>query len=94
VDGDGRAAEPRYFPAGEVTLGADLDSIGFGCDSEIGHATSRLPAFTLDSVPLRKADYLAFFDTRGAGSRAAFTPRPWTARSLRSRSVRAKPWRP
>ena len=79
VDGDGRAAEPRYFPAGEVTLGVDLDSIGFGWDNEIGHTAARLPAFTLDSLPVRNADYLAFLDARGAASRAALTPRAWTA---------------
>ena len=39
----------------------------------------RLPAFTLDSLPVRNVDYLAFLDARGAASRAALTPRAWTA---------------
>jgi formylglycine-generating enzyme required for sulfatase activity len=79
VDGEGRAAEPRRIAAGRVVLGADLDAIGFGWDNEIGHAAVHVPAFTLDSLPVRNADYLAFLDAQPASSRAALTPRAWTA---------------
>ena len=75
--GAGRAAEPRHLPTAEVTVGVDFDSVEFGWDNEFGRHVERVPAFTLDSLPVRNVDYLSFLRAQSASLRAALTPKAW-----------------
>jgi formylglycine-generating enzyme required for sulfatase activity len=75
--GEGRAAEPRHVAAGKVTMGVDLAAVEFGWDNEIGHAELDVPAFTIDSLPVRNRDWLDFLRGLDAGRREALTPRAW-----------------
>jgi formylglycine-generating enzyme required for sulfatase activity len=77
LEGPGRAAEPRRIDAGDVALGVDLDAVPFAWDAELGHARVRVPAFELDSLPVRNADWLAFLERASPGDRARLAPQAW-----------------
>jgi formylglycine-generating enzyme required for sulfatase activity len=77
--GEGREAELRHVAAGRVVLGTDLDSIEFGWDNEFGRAEIEIPAFTIDSLPVRNRDYLQFLEMAGQGVSDALGPRAWTS---------------
>lgn len=64
--GAGRAAEPRRIEAGEAVIGAAWDEIPFGWDNEFGKTIVDVPAFELDSLPVRNLDWLEYFQTSGA----------------------------
>ena len=72
--GPGRSAEPRRIPAGDVVMGVDLDDLDFAWDNEIGHLEVEVPAFVIDSLPVRNLDYRAFLDAHPGGAPA---PRSW-----------------
>lgn len=79
--GDGRAAEPRRIEAGPCVIGARFEDQEFGWDNEFGRLEVDVPAFTIDSLPVRNSDYLRFLDALGAPSeRAAMTPKSWISR--------------
>ncbi|WP_437710214.1 SUMF1/EgtB/PvdO family nonheme iron enzyme [Sorangium sp. So ce448] len=80
VGGGGRAAEPRHVPAGRVVIGADFEAIPFGWDNEFGRAEIDVPGFTIDSLPVRNGNYLAFLEVMEDGARAALTPRTFVRR--------------
>ncbi len=80
ADGVGRAAEPRFVPGGEVTIGVSFDAIDFGWDNEFGRLVERVRDVSLDSLPVRNKDYLDFLRGSGESSRAALTPRAWVER--------------
>ncbi len=77
AEGDGRAADPRRIEAGEVVLGIDLDAIPFAWDIEVGRAVAQVPAFTIDSLPVRNRDWLDFLDGPGAPRRDRLRPQAW-----------------
>jgi formylglycine-generating enzyme required for sulfatase activity len=78
--GDGRAAEPRRVGAGSIVIGADFDALPFGWDNEIGRLAVDVPAFTIDSLPVRNSDYRRFLDAQPESARAALTPLSWIQR--------------
>jgi len=63
--GDGEAAVEVEVPAGEVTLGAELDALPFGWDNEFPPRTVAVPAFRMDSLPVRIGDWLRFVEAGG-----------------------------
>lgn len=73
--GAGRAATPRHIKTGEAVLGAAWDEIPFGWDNEFGKLHVSVPAFELDSLPVRNLDWLEFF--QHSGSPEDLRPRSW-----------------
>lgn len=59
-DGDGRPATPIAIAAGPTELGASFDELEFGWDNEFGREPREVPAFVLDSLPVRNRDWLDF----------------------------------
>jgi len=59
--GDGLAAEPIHVPAGKSVIGASWDEIPFGWDNEFGRVVADVPAFSIDSRPVRNLDWLSFY---------------------------------
>lgn len=78
--GPGRAAEPRRIEAGSIVLGADFEAVDFGWDNEFGRLALDVPAFTIDSLPVRNSDYRAFLDRQSEAERARLAPRSWIQR--------------
>jgi formylglycine-generating enzyme required for sulfatase activity len=58
--GDGVAAEPRHVPAGFAVLGARFHELTFGWDNEFERCEVEVPAFRIDSVPVRNRDWRDF----------------------------------
>lgn len=58
--GPGKASELREVPAGMATVGADFDEIEFGWDNEFGKEEWHVPAFRIDSLPVRNQDWIDF----------------------------------
>jgi len=77
--GDGEAAEEVEVPAGEGLIGADFDALAFGWDNEFPARRVPVPAFRIDSLPVRNADWQAFV--------AAGGPRPLSWVDGRVRTV-------
>ncbi|MFT3766870.1 MAG: SUMF1/EgtB/PvdO family nonheme iron enzyme [Minicystis sp.] len=75
ASGEGRAAEPRRIEGGLAVIGADFEAIPFGWDNEFGRVEIEVPAFIIDSLPVRNRDYLGFLGTLGESERAALVPR-------------------
>jgi len=73
--GEGRAAERVRITAGPAAVGAAWDAIPFGWDNEFGRVEYEVPAFSLDSLPVRNRDWLTFVRTSGAP--ASLKPRAW-----------------
>ncbi|MEZ4362411.1 MAG: SUMF1/EgtB/PvdO family nonheme iron enzyme [Kofleriaceae bacterium] len=59
--GDGRAAERRRIPAGPAVVGARWSELPFGWDNEFEQRVDALPAFELDSLPVRNRDWADFY---------------------------------
>lgn len=64
-DGEGRAAEPVRVEAGPVDLGARFDELEFGWDNEFEQETHEVPAFEIDSLPVRNRDWIDFLAATG-----------------------------
>jgi len=79
ISGPGRVKEPRHIPAGDIVLGTTLDAIPFGWDNEFGHLELHVPAFSIDSLPVRNRDWLVFLETAALleNDRARFLPQSW-----------------
>jgi formylglycine-generating enzyme required for sulfatase activity len=60
VGGDGAASEQVEVPAGEAVLGADFDALTFGWDNEFPAQRVDVPAFRIDNLPVRIADWQAY----------------------------------
>lgn len=77
--GEGHAAEPRRIEAGPALIGAKWQQIPFGWDNEFEQVSIDVPAFTIDSLPVRNRDWLAFLSA--SGSPASLQPQSWAADS-------------
>jgi formylglycine-generating enzyme required for sulfatase activity len=62
-DGPGKAAEVCEIPAGLATVGAKFDEIEFGWDNEFGQEFWSVPAFRIQSLPVRNRDWVDFIRT-------------------------------
>ncbi len=60
-DGPGKDAQIRDVPAGKARIGATFDEIEFGWDNEFGAEEWLVPAFRIQSLPVRNRDWLDFF---------------------------------
>ena len=74
-DGPGRVAEVREVPEGKVILGVDFDAIEFGWDNEFGIEEYVVPAFRIQSHPVRNRDWLDFIRTNQLGEK--WFPASW-----------------
>jgi formylglycine-generating enzyme required for sulfatase activity len=74
--GDGRRAEIHEIPAGPIDLGGEWHETDFGWDNEFSRHRVDLPAFRLDTLPVRNRDWLDFYRRRGAPPQ--LFPRSWS----------------
>jgi formylglycine-generating enzyme required for sulfatase activity len=76
--GDGVAPEPRQVPAGPAVLGARFDELAFGWDNELERCEVEVPAFVIDSVPVRNRDWRDFLAAvRATGRTDGLIPVTW-----------------
>jgi formylglycine-generating enzyme required for sulfatase activity len=78
--GDGVPSEPRHVPAGFAVLGARFRELPFGWDNEFERCKVEVPAFVIDSVPVRNRDwrdFLAALTAAGDGRAGALVPVAW-----------------
>jgi ergothioneine biosynthesis protein EgtB len=75
-------------PAGTVRLGASFDDVPFGWDNEFPAVEEAVPAFTIDTLPVRNGDWLAFVDAGGYERPEWWTPDGW---AWRERTEHAHP---
>ncbi len=85
--GDGRAAERIAIPAGEAVLGARWEDIPFGWDNEFGQERLPVPAFSIDSLPVRNRDWLDFWRRT---EDPALWPAPWVRHGNGGGAIRVK----
>lgn len=74
-DGSGRASEVRAIPAGPASVGAHFKDIEFGWDNEFGREDWTVPAFRMQSLPVRNRDWLEFMKMNSGDER--FFPASW-----------------
>ena len=82
--GDGAAPEPRPVPAGPAVLGARFSDLAFGWDNEFERCEVHVPAFVIDSVPVRNRDwrdFLAALTATGSSRAHALLPVSWVQES-------------
>lgn len=77
-DGPGQKAEVREISAGMAKIGAAFDSIEFGWDNEFGRFDVFVPAFRIDSLPVRNQDWHDFLKT--TNRHATLLPQSWLIR--------------
>lgn len=79
LTGEGKAAEARRIEAGEAVLGAKWTEIPFGWDNEFSQVTVDVPAFTIDSLPVRNSDWLRFLEGQDGSTdgQRALWPQSW-----------------
>lgn len=75
-------AEPRLVevPAGRTVLGRAHDPLAFGWDNEFPALEVEVPAFTIESTPVRNRDFLGFMEDAGYERRDLWTPEGWAWR--------------
>ena len=59
--GPGRASRRVEVPAGLIVLGARWSEVDFGWDNEFEAERHEVPAFVIDSLPVRNQDWLEFW---------------------------------
>jgi ergothioneine biosynthesis protein EgtB len=97
----GGGAEPRrvQVEAGPARLGARRAEGAFGWDNEFEAHVVDVPAFTIDTLPVRNRDFLRFVETGGYQERGLWSDEAWAwLRKRRHRhplawSHRAGSWR-
>ena len=77
-DGPGRKAEIRHVSAGMAKIGAAFDEIEFGWDNEFGRLDVFVPAFRIDSLPVRNQDWHDFLKT--SNRIESLFPQAWVVR--------------
>lgn len=80
ADGEGRAAEARTIAAGRVHMGVALAGVDFAWDNELGALEVDVPAFSIDSLPVRNRDWHDFLASVSASERGRLTPQSWIER--------------
>lgn len=85
--GAGVASGAVEIPAGETRIGARWTDQDFGWDNEFGLLTEEIPAFTIDTHPVRVSDFAAFVDT-GAWAEDRY----WDAQDLDWRPEHPGSW--
>ena len=74
----GAAAPARIrIPGGRVTLGAAFERLPFGWDNEFPEHAVEVAPFAMDATPVRNAEYLAFVDAGGYGTRRLWSDEAW-----------------
>lgn len=73
--GPGLASKPARVEAGEAVVGANWNDIPFGWDNEFDRLSVRVPAFEIDTLPVRNIDWLQFF--RQSASPEHLLPHGW-----------------
>jgi ergothioneine biosynthesis protein EgtB len=73
------AAEPgtARIPGGRVTLGASFERLPFGWDNEFPEREAEVPPFTMDTTPVRNAEFLEFLEAGGYERRELWTDAAW-----------------
>ena len=78
---DGAASAGRaVVPGGRVRLGASFDGVPFGWDNEFPGIEEEVPAFTIDTTPVRNGEWLAFLEGGGYDRPELWTPDAWAWR--------------
>lgn len=77
-DGPGKQAEIRRIPAGKARVGAEFETIEFGWDNEFGALDVSVPAFRIDSLPVRNRDWLDFLEA--TPTKSDLWPQSWVDR--------------
>lgn len=77
-DGMGKDAEIRDVPAGVAHIGAKFDAIEFGWDNEFGAEERHVPAFRIQSLPVRNRDWFDFL--RAHADDPQWIPASWAQR--------------
>lgn len=85
--GAGVASSVVEIPGGESRIGARWEDQDFGWDNEFGLHTQEIPAFSLDSHPVRVSDFAEFVD-----SGAWMKDRYWDAQDLDWRPEHPGSW--
>lgn len=85
--GAGVASSVVEIPGGESRIGARWEDQDFGWDNEFGLQTQDIPAFRLDSHPVRVSDFAEFLD-----SGAWMKDRYWDAEDLDWRPEHPGSW--
>jgi ergothioneine biosynthesis protein EgtB len=77
------------IPEGDARLGVDLEDVPFAWDNEVPETRVRVPAFAIDSLPVRNAEYAEF--VRAGGYRR---PDLWSQDGFAWRARRGldRPW--
>lgn len=78
-DGPGKEAEVRDVPQGLARVGAKFDEIDFGWDNEFGAEEWPVPAFRIQSLPVRNRDWADFMHTNPSSDK--WFPASWTKHS-------------
>ncbi len=78
-DGASAPGQARV-PAGEVRLGAAFDDVPFGWDNEFPGVTADVPAFAIDTTPVRNGEWLEFLDAGGYERADLWTSEGWVWR--------------
>ncbi|MBK9264468.1 MAG: SUMF1/EgtB/PvdO family nonheme iron enzyme [Polyangiaceae bacterium] len=74
-DGPGKKPELREVPAGMAAVGAEFNDVEFGWDNEFGKEEIFVPAFRIDSLPVRNRDWLEFIKSNQLDER--WLPAGW-----------------
>ena len=74
------------IPAGRATLGAGMQQVRFGWDTEFPALEVEVAAFGIDRYNVTNQDYLAFVEAGGYAERSLWTPAAWRRREAAGRA--------
>ena len=75
--GGAAPADRVVIPGGPVRLGTSFDAVPFGWDNEFPGTTEDVPAFAIDTTPVRNDEWRAFLDAGGYDRPELWTPDAW-----------------
>jgi ergothioneine biosynthesis protein EgtB len=78
-----RRARSVTVPAGRARLGASSGTLDFGWDNEFPTHEVEVPAFAIDDLPVRNADFLEFVEAGGYEDSRWWREEDWAWRSRR-----------
>jgi ergothioneine biosynthesis protein EgtB len=88
----GASAGQASVPGGSVTLGADFQSVDFGWDNEFPAHEVRVGGFSVDTLPVRNAEFLEFLEVGGYDKPELWDGDAWAWRQ-RAQHVQPAFWR-